>query len=49
MAETVEQYKKRIASAGGHARAAKLSKAERKAIGQKAIAARWAKAKKRKV
>ena len=43
MAETLEQYKQRIASAGGKARAAKLTKAERKAIGRKAIAARWAK------
>ena len=33
-------------SMGGEARAAKLTKAERKAIGRKAIAARWEKAKK---
>lgn len=45
MAETLEEYKRRIASAGGRARAAKLTKAQRKAIGKKAIAARWAKAK----
>jgi len=48
MAETVEQYQHRIASAGGRARAAKLTKAERKAIGKKAITARWAKQKKAK-
>ncbi len=45
MAETLEEYKRRIASAGGRARTAKLTKAQRKAIGKKAIAARWAKAK----
>jgi len=37
-----------MASLGGKARAAKLTKAERKAIGKKAIAARWAKQKKAK-
>jgi hypothetical protein len=48
MAETLEQYKQRIASAGGRARAAKLTKAERKAIGRVAAAARWSKQKKEK-
>jgi hypothetical protein len=35
-----------MASLGGKARAAKLTKAQRKAIGKKAIAARWEKTKK---
>ena len=37
-----------MASLGGKARAAKLTKAERKAIGKKAIATRWANHKKQK-
>ena len=48
MAETVQEYQRRIASLGGKARAKKLTKAERKAIGRKAIAARWSKVKKEK-
>jgi len=36
-----------MASMGGKARAKKLTKAERKAIGKKAIAARWAKERKK--
>jgi hypothetical protein len=39
---------KEMASLGGKARAAKLTKAERKKIGQDAIRARWAKQKKEK-
>ena len=34
-----------MASLGGKARAAKLTKAQRKAIGKKAVAARWKKVK----
>lgn len=36
---------KEMASLGGKARAKKLTKAQRRAIGKKAIAARWAKQK----
>ncbi len=37
-----------MASMGGKARAAKLTKTQRKAIGQRAARARWAKQKKEK-
>lgn len=41
--ETLDQYKKRIASAGGKARAAKLTKAERSQAAREAVNVRWAK------
>jgi hypothetical protein len=49
MAETLQQYKERIARAGGYARAAKMTKAQRKASAKQAVEARWAKQKKEKV
>lgn len=41
--ESVEAYKRRVASGGGKARAVKLSPARRSEIAAKAAAARWAK------
>jgi hypothetical protein len=48
MSETVEEYKKRIASSGGFGRAKALTKKERKDSAKKAARARWAKVKKDK-
>jgi hypothetical protein len=46
MSETVEEYKKRIASSGGFGRAKALTKKERKESASRAAQARWKKAKK---
>jgi hypothetical protein len=43
-----EMTAREMQSLGGKARAASLTKAQRKAIGKKAIATRWAKVKKEK-
>jgi hypothetical protein len=48
VAETLQQYKERVARAGGNARADKLTAKERKQIAQDAARARWAKQKKEK-
>ena len=44
--ETAVEYRQRVARAGGHGRAAKLSQKERQKAARKAANARWAKAKK---
>lgn len=48
MAETLQQYKQRIASAGGHGRAEKMTKKERQESARRAAQARWSKQKKEK-
>jgi hypothetical protein len=47
--ETLQEYRQRVARAGGLARAKKLTKAERKASAKKAVEARWSKRKKEKI
>jgi hypothetical protein len=44
-AETLQQYKERIARSGGHGRAASLTKKQRQDSAKKAAEARWAKQK----
>jgi hypothetical protein len=46
--ETAEEYRKRVATAGGHGRAKNLTPKERKESARKAAQARWAKQKKDK-
>jgi hypothetical protein len=46
VAETVEQYKQRIARSGGFGRAKALTKKQRADSARKAAQARWAKQKK---
>jgi len=41
MAETLQQYKKRVASAGGRAVVAKRGKGYMRRIAQKGLAKRW--------
>jgi hypothetical protein len=48
MAETAEEYRQRVARAGGFGRAKKLSKQERKESARKAAQARWKNKKKDK-
>ena len=48
MAETLEEYKRRIASAGGYGRAEKMTAKQRKESAKKAAQARWQKQKKEK-
>jgi hypothetical protein len=48
MAETLQQYKERVARAGGRARAKNLTAKQRKEIASGAAQARWSKAKKEK-
>jgi len=43
--ETAQEYRQRVARAGGHGRARKLSKKERQESARKAAQARWAKEK----
>jgi hypothetical protein len=47
-AETAQEYRERVARAGGHGRAKKLTKKERQEAARKAAQARWAKEKKAK-
>jgi hypothetical protein len=44
-AETLQQYKERIARSGGHGRAASLTKKQRQDSAKKAAESRWAKQK----
>ena len=46
--ETAAEYRKRVATAGGHGRAKNLTAKERKESARKAVQARWAKKKKAK-
>jgi len=46
--ETAAEYRKRVATAGGHGRAKNLTAKERKEAAQKAAQARWGKKKKDK-
>ncbi|HEY6768211.1 MAG TPA: hypothetical protein VI386_25940 [Candidatus Sulfotelmatobacter sp.] len=43
MSETLEEYKQRVARAGGQARAKSLTKAERAESARRAAVARWSK------
>jgi hypothetical protein len=43
-AETAQEYRQRVARAGGHGRAQKLTPKERSESARKAVKARWAKA-----
>jgi hypothetical protein len=45
-AETAQEYRQRVARAGGHGRAQKLTPEERSDSARKAVEARWAKQKK---
>jgi hypothetical protein len=46
--ETLEEYKRRIASSGGHGRAKNMTAKQRKESARKAAQARWSKEKKDK-
>jgi hypothetical protein len=45
-AETAQEYRQRVARAGGHGRAKKLTPEERSESARKAVEARWAKTRK---
>jgi hypothetical protein len=45
-AETAQEYRQRVARAGGHGRAQKLTAQERSDAARKAVGVRWAKTKK---
>jgi hypothetical protein len=49
MAETLQEYRQRVARGGGKARAKTLTKKERQDSARKAAQARWSKVKKEKL